>query len=177
MSLTAYQLAEAFPDECQEFIPKVLPVLKSKILDYREQVKRIEAMPLDQGTKSLYMLFVDFTGPIETRKRIEVYEQTMEILKNKSVDKFLSDKHAIATAKARPIDRLHSFEKMKIGTHRVSALCPFHSESSASFVIYRNTNTFNCFAGCGGGDAIAFWMKLHNVSFKKAVEDLSKWSI
>jgi len=89
--LTPYQIAEAFPDECKEFIPRVLPVLKSKLLDYREQVKRIDAMNVDKETKSLYFLFVDCMTPIETKKRIDDYEKVMEILKNKDTDNYLAD--------------------------------------------------------------------------------------
>lgn len=43
------------------------------------------------------------------------------------------------------------------------ALCPFHKESTPSFSIKKDTNTFKCF-GCGaGGDIFDFVAKLKNI--------------
>lgn len=174
--MTPYQLAEAFPDECKEFIPKVLPVLKSKLLSYREQVKRIDAMPVDEKTKGLYMMFVDNMIPIETKKRIETYEKAIEIVNAKEKDKWFINAHALASAKARPIESLYSFQRMKMGTSRISACCPFHDEKTPSFIIYRGSNSFNCFGCQANGDAVEFFMKLNKVTFKQAVEELSRWN-
>lgn len=176
MRLTAYQIAEAFPEECKEFIPKVLPVLRSKLLAYREQVKRIENMPVEQDTKNLYLLFVDCMSPIETKRRIEDYEQAIKIVEDKDKDKYLSRQHAVASSKARPIETLYGFQKMKIGTARVSACCPFHDESNPSFVIYRHTNTFHCFTCKVSGDSIEFFMKINKTDFSNAVKELSRWN-
>ena len=42
------------------------------------------------------------------------------------------------------------------GSRTPVALCPFHTEKTPSFVIYRDTQSYYCF-GCGmGGDAINF---------------------
>lgn len=176
-NLTPYEIADAFPDECREYIPKILPVLKSKILKFREQVKAIEIMPINKDTKEFYLMFLGLIFPDTERKRISEYEKVMDILKNNATDKYISDKHAIVTAKARPIETLYSFQKVRQSSSRISAKCPFHDDNSPSFVIYRNTNTFYCFSGCGGGDAIDFFCKLNKVGFKEAVKELSQWSI
>ena len=47
-NLTAYQIAEAFKDEANEYIPKVLSVLESKILDFKNKVRKI-MIPLDDA--------------------------------------------------------------------------------------------------------------------------------
>ena len=51
-------------------------------------------------------------------------------------------------------------------------LCPFHSEKDASFTVSPDKQLFHCF-GCGeGGNAIAFLMKIENISFVEAVAEL-----
>ncbi|MBQ9940271.1 MAG: DNA primase [Clostridia bacterium] len=50
--------------------------------------------------------------------------------------------------------------------------CPFHSEKTPSFTVFRNTQNFYCF-GCGaGGDVITFVMRMENLDYLSAVEKL-----
>lgn len=76
-------------------------------------------------------------------------------------------------AKKYPIENLYTGQLKKIGKNLMGC-CPFHQESTPSFAIYTETNTWNCFAGCGGGDVIKFYEKLHQVDFQTALEALSK---
>ncbi len=51
--------------------------------------------------------------------------------------------------------------------------CPFHSEKTPSFTVFRNTQSFYCF-GCGaGGDVITFVMRMENLDYMSAVEKLA----
>lgn len=75
-------------------------------------------------------------------------------------------------AKEYPIEKLYTGNLKKTG-RVLMGCCPFHQESSPSFAIYPETNTWNCFAGCGGGDVVSFYMKLKGVSFQTALEELS----
>ena len=51
--------------------------------------------------------------------------------------------------------------------------CPFHSEKTASFRVYKD-GTFHCF-GCGAhGDVITFVMKMQNLSFQDACKVLDR---
>lgn len=51
--------------------------------------------------------------------------------------------------------------------------CPFHNDTgNPNFRIYKETNTWYCFAGCGGGDSIKFIMKLKGINFVQALEKL-----
>jgi hypothetical protein len=52
-------------------------------------------------------------------------------------------------------------------------LCPFHDDHIESFSVNDEGNYWNCFAGCGGGSVIDFWMKLRDCDFKTALTDLS----
>lgn len=48
--------------------------------------------------------------------------------------------------------------------------CPFHSERTASFRVYRSNNSFYCF-GCGvGGDQINFVAKMLDISYYDALK-------
>ena len=81
-------------------------------------------------------------------------------------------RHNVEQARAVPIESIHSFERIKSAGQRAVARCPFHAEKTASFTIYRGTNTYHCF-GCGEhGDVIAFVMKLYNKTFIESVEYL-----
>ena len=52
-------------------------------------------------------------------------------------------------------------------------LCPFHNEKTPSFSVNEDKGFFHCF-GCGAhGDAIAFEMRVGNMSFTDAVERLA----
>lgn len=58
------------------------------------------------------------------------------------------------------------------GSSRPSALCPFHSEKTPSFFIYRENQSFYCF-GCGiGGDAITFVKNIERLDYVEAVRFL-----
>lgn len=52
-------------------------------------------------------------------------------------------------------------------------LCPFHDDQQASFSVDVKRNYWHCFAGCGGGSIIDFWMKKQGCDFKQAVKELA----
>jgi hypothetical protein len=59
-------------------------------------------------------------------------------------------------------------------------LCPFHDDRVASFNVNAEENYWHCFAGCGGGSIIDFWMVYQRRvegkpgDFKTAIRELSK---
>ncbi len=57
-------------------------------------------------------------------------------------------------------------------------LCPFHSEKTGSFSVNAAKQIFYCFGCHAGGNALAFVMKYHGISFPEAVKMLArKYSI
>jgi len=52
--------------------------------------------------------------------------------------------------------------------------CPFHEDHNPSFGVNREGNYWHCFAGCGGGSVIEFWMKFNNCDFNTAVKELKE---
>ena len=58
------------------------------------------------------------------------------------------------------------------GSHMPKALCPFHTEKTPSFYIYRDTQSYYCF-GCGaGGDCITFVKNMERLDYVEAVRFL-----
>ena len=52
--------------------------------------------------------------------------------------------------------------------------CPFHDDEHFSFSVNANKNYWHCFAGCGGGSIIDFWMKWQGIDFRQAVKELAE---
>lgn len=51
-------------------------------------------------------------------------------------------------------------------------LCPFHDDDHPSFGVNKEGNYWHCFAGCGGGSVIDFWMLWRDCDFKTALSEL-----
>ena len=65
----------------------------------------------------------------------------------------------------RPFYNKH-LQGMKPAGKELSALCPFHADKNPSFSFNPETGLWNCHAGCGGGDILDFYGKLHNLDPK-----------
>ncbi len=52
--------------------------------------------------------------------------------------------------------------------------CPFHDDTHTSFGVNDKRNYWSCFAGCGGGSIIDFWMLYQQCDFKTAVSELAE---
>lgn len=55
-----------------------------------------------------------------------------------------------------------------------SCRCPFHDDSNASFSVTPDGQLWNCFAGCGGGDAVTFIERAAGLSRTDAIRQLKK---
>jgi hypothetical protein len=53
-------------------------------------------------------------------------------------------------------------------------LCPFHNDHHPSFGVNDEGNFWHCFAGCGGGSVIDFWMEWQRCDFTTAVTELAE---
>lgn len=73
-------------------------------------------------------------------------------------------------AREVPIESMYT-GKLKKSAGRKYGICQFHKEKTGSLCIYP-TNTFKCYGCDAHGDSITFYMKMHNVSFIKAVRSL-----
>ncbi len=68
---------------------------------------------------------------------------------------------------------LASYIQLKPAGRNFRALCPFHHEKTASFVVSDGKGIWHCF-GCGeGGDIFEFVMKMEGLDFRQALELLA----
>ena len=67
-----------------------------------------------------------------------------------------------------------NYVELKFSGKNKKCCCPFHSEKTPSFVVFKETKSFFCF-GCGvGGDVITFVEKIENLDYVSAVKFLAK---
>ncbi|MEE8403821.1 MAG: DNA primase [candidate division Zixibacteria bacterium] len=72
------------------------------------------------------------------------------------------------------VDLISGFIRLKKRGRNYLALCPFHTERTASFSVSQDKQIFHCF-GCGkGGNVFSFLMEHERMSFVEAVKDLAK---
>ena len=73
-------------------------------------------------------------------------------------------------------DIISRYVPLKTSGSNLVACCPFHSEDTPSFTVFRTTKTFYCF-GCGsGGDVIGFMMKIENLDYVTAITKLADFA-
>ena len=53
-------------------------------------------------------------------------------------------------------------------------LCPFHDDHHPSFGVNDEGNYWHCFAGCGGGSVIDFWIRWQGCDFATAIRELAE---
>ena len=150
---SAWELAQAFKENRNEILG-VRSRLVKEMEAYRPWIRihpfNINFMKVDPRTRCVNEIdkFLNFTR-----------EETGNVDRITDAD--------IQRAKLVPIEQLYTFQ----GRGK-NSLCPFHTEKTGSFHIYKDSNKFKCF-GCGvNGDSIDFIIKLKGLSFVKAVEEL-----
>ena len=71
------------------------------------------------------------------------------------------------------VDVVGNYVQLKKQGSNYTALCPFHSEKTPSFVVSPSKQIYHCF-GCGAsGDAIKFIMDIEKLSYPEAIEKLA----
>ena len=71
------------------------------------------------------------------------------------------------------VDVISQFIEIKKSGANFKACCPFHGESTPSFVISPTKQIYHCF-GCGvGGDSIKFVMEYEKLSYPETIEKLA----
>src|SRR3972149_10239177 len=71
------------------------------------------------------------------------------------------------------VDLISSYLTLKKAGTDYKALCPFHQEKTASFMVSPEKQIFKCF-GCGaGGSIFDFVMQMEHLEFREALEMLA----
>ncbi len=84
-------------------------------------------------------------------------------------------KHSIEALKQHIdiIEIISPYTELKKSGSNYTALCPFHSEKTPSFVVSPTKCIYHCY-GCGAsGDAIKFLMEYEKISFTESVEKIA----
>ena len=77
-------------------------------------------------------------------------------------------------SKADIVALVSEYVRLRKTGKRYVGLCPFHREKTPSFSVDPDKQLFYCF-GCGeGGNIFSFLMKIENVGFPEAVEELAQ---
>ncbi len=72
------------------------------------------------------------------------------------------------------VDLISGFIRLRKRGRNYLALCPFHTERTASFSVSPDKQIFHCF-GCGkGGNVFSFLMEHERMSFVEAVKELAQ---
>ena len=75
--------------------------------------------------------------------------------------------------KAPAIDFIGAFVPLKRTSSGTVGKCPFHEDEHESFGVNAKANYWNCFAECGRGTIIDFWMRWRGIEFSEAVDELA----
>ncbi len=77
----------------------------------------------------------------------------------------------VEQAKQVSMDTLYEGQLRRVGNKAVGR-CPFHDETTGSFTVYLDQNTWHCYGCSEGRDVIDFVMKRDGIKFTEAVRKL-----
>src|SRR5260221_7915657 len=84
------------------------------------------------------------------------------------------DQVAAIRSKIDIVQLIQEYLPLKKMGRNFKANCPFHSESTPSFVVSPERQIWHCF-GCGkGGDIFTFLMEYENIEFTESLRTLAK---
>lgn len=170
--LTRQQIKElADTDSCQEMFKEKVESLRQDL--EKAQKRRKDCLIALRELTDSQQWFEDVALEMWDKEIKKISSEIGRFKRLIKTDSSYDFQQKIDEAKQVPIDELYNFEKPRISANRISAVCPFHAEKTPSFVVYRDSNSWYCFGACGsGGDAISFIQKLHDCSFKEAIDKL-----
>ena len=114
------------------------------------------------------------TIPIETIKTYAAFEKKKTPRPHTEMPEGRGESlSAQIKARVSVLDFVGKYVELKPTDGGATGLCPFHNDGQPSLGINRDKNYWHCFAGCGGGSVIDFWMKYHNCDFTAAVKELA----
>ena len=167
----------------------VLTILKEKAREAEETVNKMKSVfseiqndfffkPDDESHRaSLDLLrFFQEKNLDEPSRELKKWRYLIFLYGPKSRSGEREFKEKILLAKQVPIEQLMSVPCKQRSEQRETYLCPFHTEKTPSFVVFKKDNHFYCFGCNTGGDSIEFFMRTMDCDFKQAVDRMSKIS-
>ena len=75
------------------------------------------------------------------------------------------------------LDVVSQYAQLQRSGGSYKALCPFHTEKTASFFVFPDRQSWRCFGACAsGGDVFSFVMRMENLDFGDALRKLAQRS-
>lgn len=171
--LSAYQIIEAFPEECKEYISKELNKIKREIGPWLRAAKIVNNEAWPEHWKIIALARLDAMKP---NNKFERYKEMLLVAKIMNTPKFEGQitQVDIMLAKEVPIETLwDGWERKRKSKTGFMARCPFgHQDDSPSFGV--KNNLYKCFSCNEGGSAIDFMMKINKMDFISAVKQIRK---
>ncbi len=72
------------------------------------------------------------------------------------------------------VEFIGSYLQLKKAGINYSALCPFHTEKTSSFMVSSERQSYKCFGCSESGDVISFFMKMEGLSFPESLKVLGE---
>lgn len=170
--LTNKEILDAFPDEILEIVPTIIKQLEERLEPLKLKLKEIKTSNYSDFEKDFLCRAITInSGQEDDINRLQDLKKLYKMASFKPSNNKEDLNLKVLKAKQFPIKDIYAFEKQSIYGNKIRSSCPFHTDKTPSFYIYK-TNTFHCFSCSSSGDSIAFFMKLHNKSFIEAVNAL-----
>ena len=73
------------------------------------------------------------------------------------------------------LDVVSQYANLQRSGRSYKAICPFHTEKTASFFVFPERQSWRCFGACAtGGDIFSFLMRIENLDFTEALKRLAQ---
>jgi hypothetical protein len=108
----------------------------------------------------------------------EAYLSTIPVIRDPLVFP-VADEHTESLAEAvkarvSVMGFIGNYVELRPTSSGAIGLCPFHDDQRPSLGVNAEHNYWHCFAGCGGGSIIDFWMKWRGLDFEDALDELRR---
>jgi len=158
------------------------PMFYAKIQSVREAIKitrtnkeyfNVRLSECKDSEEPLILAFRDLVE--EDLEKLNRELAKWKRLRNMALGKkpIFSKRIDIDQVKEYPIENLLETAGNSYG-HRVKYNCPIHNEKTASFVHYKDQNTWWCYGCSQGGSVIDLYMGIYKVEFKDALHALNQ---
>lgn len=152
---------------------EMIAELKAEVMVLSAQLDEIKELSAGcpDNEDFLYDLTIEYLNKKikELNRRIRTYQFRNDALMGKEITSKSYDLEAI---KQVPIEQIMPSRPIFHSPNREKYICPLHTEKTASFTVYKDTNSWYCW-GCNSfGDVIDLYMRLNNCDFQTACGQL-----
>lgn len=178
--LTPKELLEIYP-EAKKFLPEKLKE-QEMICEAEEEyvvelLKNIEKNETDEFSKWFLERIVYYFGTrtlwTEKERLHKIRRLYASAYPPKPTPGALTDEMIERAREKSPSEIAMQYIPLtRISPERYKGKCPFHDDSTASFIIYEEKGNFYCFGCHRYFDTISFLMEIEGINFKEAVKRL-----